>query len=338
MKNYKYLIVGGGMTAAAAAEGIHSIDPVGPIGVISAEVDPPYDRPPLSKGLWKGQPLESIWRKIEGLSVSLHLQTTVAAINPQQKQATDSKGESYSWNKLLLATGSSPRMLPFGKDEIIYYRTLSDYRRLRGLAETKTRFAIIGAGFIGSEVAAALRMYGREVTIFCPGEGIGDRIFPRDISQFITDFFRGKGVTVRNHTRVSGLVRRDEGMVLTAEGGPQVVVDAVVAGIGVGPNVQLAKAASLAIDNGIVVDEFLRTENPDVYAAGDVAAFPCKALGRRMRVEHEDNANVMGETAGRNMASQSDTYTHQPHFYSDLFDLGYEAVGELDSRLDIVED
>src|SRR5262249_4841200 len=146
----------------------------------------------------------------------------------------------YSWSKLLLATGCSPRTLPFGQDEIIYYRTASDYRRLRELAGTKTRFAVIGAGFIGSEIAAALKLNGKEVTLYCPGEGIGDRIFPRDISQFITGFFRAKGVAVRDHTRVSGLVRQDEGIVLTVDGGPEVVVDAVVAGIGVEPNVQLA--------------------------------------------------------------------------------------------------
>src|SRR5262249_1140560 len=149
-----------------------------------------------------------------------------------------------------------------------------------------------------------LKLNGKEVTLLCPGEGIGDRIFPHDISQYITNFFREKGVLVRDHTRVSGLERRDEGVVLTVDGGPATVTDAVVAGIGVEPNVQLAKAAGLAVENGIVVDEFLRTGNPDIYAAGDVAAFPCGPLGKRMRVEHEDNANTMGKFAGRNMASR----------------------------------
>ncbi len=338
MRNYKYLIVGGGMTGAAAAEGIRNADPTGTIGIISSDDDPPYDRPPLSKGLWKDKPMESIWRKIEDFSVSLHLGTSVTQIDTQKKQATDSKNESYSWNKLLLATGSSPRTLPFGKDEIIYYRTASDYRRLRELAGTKTRFAVIGGGFIGSEIAAALRMNGKEVTLFCPGEGIGDRIFPRAISQYIADFFGEKGVSVRKRARVSGLAHRDQGIVVTVGDGLEVVVDAVVAGIGVEPNVQLAKAAGLAIDNGIIVDEFLRTGNPDIYAAGDVAAFPCKPLGKRMRVEHEDNANTMGKYAGRNLAGQQEPYNHLPMFYSDLFELGYEAVGELDSRLEVFID
>lgn len=326
------------MTAAAAAEGIRDVDPTGSIGVISSDVDPPYDRPPLSKGLWKGKPLQSVWREIQNLSISMHLGTTVAEINTRAKQVTDSHLENYSWSKLLLATGSSPRTLPFGSGEIIYYRTLADFRRLHDLAGSKTRFAVIGGGFIGSEMAAALKMNGKDVTMFCPGDGIGDRVFPRDVSQFITGFFRAKSVSVQERTRVSGLVRRNDGMVLTVDGGSEVVVDAVVAGIGVEPNVQLAKAAGLPVDNGIIVDEFLRTGNPDIYAAGDVASFPCKALGKRVRVEHEDNANTMGKRAGRNMAGQQEPYDHLPMFYSDLFELGYEAVGELDSRLDVFAD
>jgi len=333
MNEYKYLIVGGGMTAAAAVEGIRSVDPTGSIGIFSSESDPPYDRPPLSKGLWNGQPMPSIWRKISDLSVSLHLGTTIVQIDPQKKQVTDSKTVTYSWNKLLLATGSSPRTLPFGESDIIYYRTASDYRRLRDLAETKTHFAVIGAGFIGSEVAAALRMNGKEVTLLCPGEGIGDRVFPSDLSRFVTDFFRKKGVLVRNHLRVSGLARRAKSIVLTADGA-EVVVDAVVAGIGVEPNVQLAKAAGLAVENGIIVDDCLCTGNRDIFAAGDVASFPCQPLGKRLRVEHEDNANTMGRLAGKNMAGSPVPYDHLPMFYSDLFELGYEAVGELDSRLE----
>lgn len=338
MKHYKYLIVGGGMTAAAAVEGIRSVDSAGSIGVVSSDVDPPYDRPPLSKGLWKDKPLESIWRKIESFSVTLHLATWINQIDAAKKQATDSDGEDYSWNKLLLATGCSPRTLPYGKGDIIYYRTAFDYRHLRSLADTKMRFAVIGAGFIGSEIAAALKMNGREVTLFCPGDGIGDRIFPREISQFITNFFREKGVTVRDHTKVSSVIRDNDDIVVVSETGSKQAFDGVVAGIGVEPNVQLATGAGLAIDNGIIVDEFLRAGNPDIYASGDVAAFPCKALGKRMRVEHEDNANTMGKLAGRNMAGRQEPYDHLPMFYSDLFELGYEAVGELDSRLETFVD
>jgi NADPH-dependent 2,4-dienoyl-CoA reductase/sulfur reductase-like enzyme len=174
----------------------------------------------------------------------------------------------------------------------------------------------------------------KEVTLLFPSEAVCDRVFPPEISKFVTDFYRKKGVQIRNHAKVSGLERQGENLMLKFNGGQQIAVDGVVAGIGVEPNVQLAKTAGLAVDNGIIVDKFLHADGPDVYAAGDVAAFPCQALGKRVRVEHEDNANAMGKQAGRNMAGKSEAYAHLPSFYSDLFELGYEAVGDLDARLE----
>ena len=182
MTNYKYLIIGGGMTAAAAADGIRAIDPAGSIGIISAEPDPPYDRPPLSKGLWKGDPLESVWRKMTGISPELHLGCVVNEIVPDKKQVIDNEGNVFSYGKLLLATGGTPRRLPFDDDQTIYFRTLSDYQRLRALTETGRRFAIIGGGFIGTEIAAALAMNGKNVVLIFPGQEIGERLFPHDLA------------------------------------------------------------------------------------------------------------------------------------------------------------
>ncbi len=147
-----------------------------------------------------------------------------------------------------------------------------------------------------------------------------------------------KGVTLLASETVKSVRTMGDKTIVTTGSGAEISADGVVAGLGMLPNIELAEQAGLKVDNGIVVDELLRTSNPDIYAAGDVANFYSAALDKRMRVEHEDNANVMGEMAGRNMAGQSDIYSHQPYFYSDLFDLGYEAVGELDSSLDIVED
>jgi 3-phenylpropionate/trans-cinnamate dioxygenase ferredoxin reductase component len=163
MTNYQYLIIGSGMTAAAAVDGIREVDSTGEIGLISAELDAPYDRPPLSKALWKGKPLDIIWRKTENKGVQVHLGRVVKEIVPKQKRVVDDKGEAFTYQKLLLATGGRPRRLPFGDDQIIYFRTLSDYRRLRALTGTGRRFAVIGGGFIGSEIAAALAMNGKEV-------------------------------------------------------------------------------------------------------------------------------------------------------------------------------
>ena len=337
MKHYDYLTIGGGMTADAAVRGILEIDSKGTIGVISADTDPPYDRPPLTKGLWKDKPLESVWRHTETQKADLHLGRTAKTLDARGKTVTDDQGEVYGYNRLLLATGGSPRRLPFGGD-VNYFRTLGDYRRLRKLTETGRRFAVIGGGFIGSEIAAALAMNHKEVVMLFPGSGICDRMFPSDLSNFVTDYYREKGVEVLASERVSGIERRNSEYVVRTESKRDIVVDGVVAGLGITPNVDLARAAGLRIDNGIVVDEFLRTSHSDIYAAGDVAAFHNPALDKRMRVEHEDNANTMGRFAGRNMAGASEPYRHLPFFYSDLFDLGYEAVGELDARLQIVAD
>lgn len=336
MQHYKYLIIGGGMTADAAVQGIRSVDPVGKIGVFSAESDPPYNRPPLSKALWKGEPLESVWRKSDQRNITLHLERTVTEIEPTSKEVIDARGSTYSWEKLLLATGGSPRRLPFGGDQIIYYRTLADYRRLRALSEKGQRFAVIGGGFIGSEIAAALRLNQKQVVMLFPGKNIGDRVFPRDFAQFVTDFYREKGVEILAGEKVSALETRGNQIVMKTSGAGEIVVDGVVAGIGIEPNVELARAAMLGVQNGIVVDEFLRTSHSDIYAAGDVASFPVS--GNHIRVEHEDNANTMGRIVGRNMAGQTEPYDYLPSFYSDMFELGYEAVGKLDSRLETFAD
>jgi NADPH-dependent 2,4-dienoyl-CoA reductase/sulfur reductase-like enzyme len=343
MPHHTYLIIGGGMTAAAAIEGIRHADPRRTIGLIGAEPHPPYDRPPLSKGLWKGKPFESIWRQIEGQGVTLHLGRTVRALDPQRKQVTDDQGTVYSADKLLLATGGTPRRLPFGGDRIIYFRTLDDYQQLRALTEQGQRFAVIGGGFIGSEIAAALTMNGKKVVMVFPDEGICGHMFPADLAGFLNDFYRQKGVEVLAGQRATGLEARGHRLVLTirsAQTADERVLEAdgIVAGIGIEPNVELARAAGLKVENGIVVDASLRTSHPDIFAAGDVASFANPALGMRLRVEHEDNANTMGRLAGQAMAGQPVSYDHLPFFYSDLFELGYEAVGEVDSRLEVVAD
>jgi len=338
MTDYRYLIIGGGMTAAAAADGIREVDSTGTIGLISAEPDAPYNRPPLSKALWKGEPLETIWRKTENKRVEMHLCRIVKEIVPTQKRVVDDEEKVFTYEKLLLATGGKPRRLPFGDGQIIYFRTLPDYRRLRALTETGRRFAVIGGGFIGSEIAAALALNGKEVVMIFPGKDIGDRLFPRALAEFVSNFYRNKGVELLAGEKIIGLEARGNERVLKTSTDRETVADCVVAGVGIEPNVELAQSVGLKMENGIVVDEFLRTSHPDIYAAGDVAAFYSPALGKRIRVEHEDNANSMGRLAGRNMAGKSEPYDHLPFFYSDMFDLGYEAVGEVDSRLETFAD
>ncbi|NLH09196.1 MAG: FAD-dependent oxidoreductase [Chloroflexi bacterium] len=334
---YDYLIVGGGMTGDAAVQGIREVDPAGSIGMISAEQEPPYNRPPLSKGLWKGKPLDGIWRNTGQQGVDLHLGRRVVALDPAGKTVQDDRGQTIRYGKLLLATGGRPRRLPFGGEGGVYYRTLEDYRRLRRLADERRRFVVIGGGFIGAEVAAALAMNGREVTMLFPEGGLGAALFPADLSRFVTNYYAEQGVDVRPGEMVSDIEQNGDGLyIVTTGSGAVLEADAVVAGIGIQPNVELAESAGLEVDNGILVDEHLLTSAPDVYAAGDVASFYSPILGKRLRVEHEDNANTMGLAAGRNMAGLNEPYHHLPFFYSDLFDLGYEAVGELNPHLETV--
>ena len=340
MSHYKYLIVGGGMTADSAVRAIRKLDGEGPIAMISAESVAPYNRPPLSKKLWTGgkTTLDSVWRKTESRGVDLHLGRTVKSIDPKNKSTVDDHGEVRTFDKLLLATGSTSRRLPFGGDQIIYFRTLQDYQLLRSLAEKRQSFGVIGGGFIGSEIAAALSMNGKDVVMIFPGDAIGSNLFPRELALFLNDYYRKKGVTVRDGQSVVDLKTIDRELTLETKDHVAIPVDGVVAGIGTQPNVELAQAAGLEVENGIVVDPFLRTSHADIYAAGDVASFYNPALEKRLRVEHEDNANTMGNFAGMNMAGEALRYDHLPFFYSDLFELGYEAVGEVDSRLEMVED
>jgi 3-phenylpropionate/trans-cinnamate dioxygenase ferredoxin reductase subunit len=338
MVSAKYLIVGAGMTGDAAVHGIREKDEDGAIVVVGAEVDPPYNRPPLSKALWKGEPFDSIWREKDAGATRLRLGREIRRLDLAARTALDDEGETYTFEKLLLATGGSVRRFPFPDEGVLYYRRASDYRALRAFAEKGGRFAVVGGGFIGTEVAAALAMNGRHVTMLFPDAAIGARVYPADLARFLVDYYREKGVDVRPGQAIAGVRTKGERHVLTTGSGQEVEADAVVAGIGITPNTALAEAAGLTVANGIEVDELLRTSAPDVYAAGDVASFASPALGRRVRVEHEDNANTMGRTAGRNMAGAGEPYHHLPFFYSDLFDLGYEAVGELDARLETVSD
>jgi NADPH-dependent 2,4-dienoyl-CoA reductase/sulfur reductase-like enzyme len=338
MRDYKYLIIGGGMTADAAAHGIREIDSQGGIGIIGSEPDAPYNRPPLTKSLWKGEPMESIWRHTETQRIELHLGRTAQAIDVTSKPITDDLNNTHTYDKLLLATGGAVRTLTFADEGIIYFRTLKDYQRLRALTEKGQKFAVIGGSFIGSEIAAALALNKKNVVMIFPGSGICSRFFPAALSKFVSDFYLEKGVELITGESVSGMERRGRQFALRTKSNREIIVDGVVAGIGITPNIELPRAAGLPVENGIIVDEFLRTKNPDIFAAGDVAAFFNPSLGKRVRVEHEDNANSMGRLAGRNMAGKSEPYHYLPMFYSDLFELGYEAVGELDSSLETFAD
>jgi len=333
---FRYLIVGGGMTADAACRGIRDHDPDGSIGLVGEEPVAPYARPPLSKALWKGTEESSVWRGTEELGVELLVGRRVTSLDLDGRTATDDTGESHSYEKLLLATGGTPRRVPAWDNGVIYYRTFETYRTLREVAGDGVRAAVVGGGFIGSEVAAALALNGCDVTILFPEAGVGAKLFPAELARFVADYYTSQGVDVQAGRKVESITR-DEDTSLVATDDGTIEADVVVAGLGIVPRTDLAEQAGLEVDDGVLVDDRGRAGGrDDVFAAGDVARFPVAALGGTRRVEHEDHANTHGRHVGANMAGADAPYDHLPFFYSDLFDLGYEAVGDVDSRLETV--
>ena len=333
MHTTKYLIVGAGMTGDMAAKGIREQDPDGSITMIGSDPDPPYKRPLLTKGLWHGAAEDSLWRE-PAEDVELVTGRRIVSLDLAGHKAMNDAAEEYSWEKLLLATGARPRQIP-GAEGVVWFRTLEDYRRMRAVATEGAQIVVIGGGFIGSELAASLADNGCRVTMLFPEGGVCDRLFPADLSGSVTDYYREKGIEVLAGEKVSAA----SGDRVETGSGRTIEADAVAAGLGVIPNTELAEEAGLEVNDGIVVDEYGRAlGHEDVFAAGDVARFPVPALGTSLRIEHEDHANTHGRVVGGNMAGADTPYTHLPFFYSDLFDLGYEAVGILDSRLEVVED
>lgn len=340
MTHYDYIVVGGGMTASAATAGIRRHDKSGTIGIFSAERYPIYSRPPLSKKLWTDERVESLWMKPDVLTLHAdeHLTTTIHSVDPGNHTVSDQYGNLYHFGKLLLATGGSPKTLPFPDIPIIYFRTLEDYFHLYQLAQTRDRFLVIGGGFIGTEIAAALNLQGKSVTVIYPEAHLVDRLFPTDLKQHIDQFYRDKGVDLWNSSVLAQLEQDAQGILVRDGNGRTTHVDAVVAGIGLRPNTDLAEAAHLSVGDGIAVNEYLQTSDSNIYAAGDVASFPYPYPGQKSRVEHEDNALSQGKAAGANMAGAHRAYSHLPFFYSDMFSMGYEAIGLLDASLEIFSD
>ncbi len=338
MAEFRYVIVGGGMTGDAACKGIREHDEDGSIALFGEEPHDPYARPPLTKGLWKGKEESSIWRGTPDLDVDIHTGRKIVSLDLGARAVTDDTGKTHSYERLLLATGGTPRHLPSAPDDVIYYRTLDTYHRLRALAGDGVRATVIGGGFIGSEIAAALAMNECTVTIVFPDAGIGAKVFPPDLSSFVNEYYRSKGVDVLAGEKVGDIGRAGEaGFRVVTANGRSIDADVVVAGLGIEPRTELAEHAGLAVDDGVLVDEYGRVEgHEDVFAAGDVARFPATLLGGLRRVEHENHANTHGRYVGANMAGADTPYDYLPFFYSDLFELGYEAVGDVDSRIETV--
>lgn len=344
-QSYTYVIVGAGLAGASAAEGIREVDPKGSILLVGAEKDLPYDRPPLSKQLWKGeQKLEACFRHdpafYEKAGVEVRLGRRITRIDPAGHTVKDNNGNTIVYKRLLLATGGAPRRLNIAggdSEGVSYYRTMADFRQLHGQVKEGQSALVIGGGFIGSEMAAALSMNKLKVTLVFPADHLVSRVFPASLGKYLTEQYRHKGITVLAGEKVTSLSHVNNQFVAKTNERGEIHADHVVAGIGIVPETELAQSAKLEVGDGIVVNDHLQTSNPDIYAAGDNAFFPEAVLGRR-RIEHWDNALNQGKQAGRNLAGANEVFGYMPFFFSDLFEFGYEAVGEVDSRLQVFAD
>lgn len=343
--SYSYIIVGGGLAGAGAIEGIRQHDARGSILLIGSEPDQPYDRPPLTKQLWTGgKKVEEIFLHPQAFyaehGVELKLGAQVTQLDLPGHAVRDSGGATFRYQKLLLATGGTPRKLtiPGGDlDGLSYYRTLKDFRTMHAAAAAGKSALVIGGGFIGSEITASLTVNKLSVTMIFPDRSLVSRVFPQPLAVALTDYYRSKGVQVLTEDLPVSIERQGSAYLARSRGGRQISADLVIVGIGITPNTSLAQSAGLNVGNGIIVNEFLQTSDRDVYAAGDVAFFPEPIIGPR-RIEHWDNAVSQGKHAGRNMAGANQPFDEMPFFFSDLFEFGYEAVGDVDSRHDTFAD
>ena len=330
-----YVIVGGGLTAARAVEGIREHDEKGSIVVVTEEERLPYERPPLSKGVLKGdEELDSVFTHPEEWysdnDVELRLGDPATSLDANAHLVTLRSGESLSYDKVLLATGSSARALKApGADleGVLYLRELQESTALKEAFVDGARVVIVGAGWIGLEVAAAATDAGCAVTVVEPQAAPLLGVMGEQVGGWFADLHRSHGVTFRFGEGVERLegTGRVETVVTTA--GERLPADVVVVGVGITPNTGLAEGAGLDVDNGVVTDAALRTSGDGVWAAGDVANWASTTLGTHVRVEHWANANDGGLAAGRSMAGADVTYDPIPFFFSDQYDVGLEYAG-----------
>ncbi|WGX96601.1 NAD(P)/FAD-dependent oxidoreductase [Nocardioides sp. L-11A] len=331
------VVVGGGLAAANAVTELRAQGHSGDIVVVGGESHPPYERPPLSKGLLLGsaEPESALVHPREWYDeqqVDLRTDALATGIDLDRRRVRVGADE-LPYDRLLLATGATPRHLPMADAShapVVHLRTLDDALALRERLTEGTRIAIIGAGWIGLEVASAARQRGALVTVLESAPLPLRRVLGDEVATVFADLHRRHGVDLRLGVQVAGIERTDDGVVVHVEGGDPVVADALLVAVGVAPADELAARAGLAVDNGILVDAWLRTSDPHVFAAGDVANHDHPVLGTRIRVEHWDTAIQHGRQVARVMLGGDDAYARLPYFFTDQYDLGMEYVGHVD--------
>ncbi|MEJ7775532.1 MAG: FAD-dependent oxidoreductase, partial [Nocardioidaceae bacterium] len=333
---HTFVVVGAGLAAGKAVQKLRDSGFDGRIVLFGDEKHLPYERPPMSKGYLMGtEEFESAlvhsrdWYREH--DVDLRQGTLVTGLDPVRRTVTAGE-QPQSYDKLLITTGASPRRLRMADESgapVAYLRTVEDSDRIKSMHRPGSRLAIVGGGWIGLEVAAAARGAGAQVTVLETLDLPLVRVLGPEVARIFASLHQEHGVDLRVNTTVSGIESDDGRAVVRLADGSTLEADLVVVGIGVLPNTELAEAAGLQTDNGIVVDERLCTSAPDIFAAGDVANAYHPLLGRHLRVEHWDNAIGQGEVAAQNMLGQAATHDRLPYFFSDQYDVGMEYVGSI---------
>ena len=335
MPSVKYLLIGGGLASAEAAKQIRRVDAEGSIALVSEERLLPYNRPPLSKEYLRGEATEALEfaspADYEELRVTTMLGSAVTSLDAAASTATLDNGEVYSYEQALLATGGSPVRLPVpGADlaGVYYLRDAGDADAIGAAAKEAKRAVVVGAGFIGLETAASLRQMGLDVTVVEMADAIWPRFADRNLAAHVQKLSEVRGVEFLMGSPVEGFEGDGGRVSAVVAGGTSVACDLAVVGVGIRPNTGLAESAGLEVDNGIVVDEQMRTSAPNVFAAGDVANYPDPIFEKRRRVEHWGHAEYSGQVAGANMAGEEMRYDLLTYVWSDIFDLHLEAAGD----------
>jgi NADPH-dependent 2,4-dienoyl-CoA reductase/sulfur reductase-like enzyme len=333
---FDFLIVGGGLAAAAAVDGILEVDPTSTIGLLTEESEPPYQRPPLSKEFlqYADVPRSLLHVKPEGWfeeqeGVELITRQKALVLDPAAMSVTTARGNVFRASRILIATGGRPRRIEIpghDLDGVFTLRTVDDSEAIRDAAVAASRAVLIGAGFVGMELAASLTAHEVTSTVIETRDRVWARILPPELSGWMRALYEGKGVSFRLGSAVDRFV--GQGSVEAVEvGSESIPCDMAVVGVGLIPCDGIAGDAGLAAADGILVDTFGETSHPHIYAAGDVARFPDPVFGGNTRVEHWEHAREHGRLVGRNMAGEKEPYERLSHFFSRVFDLSLDAVG-----------
>jgi 3-phenylpropionate/trans-cinnamate dioxygenase ferredoxin reductase subunit len=339
MVDFKYVIVGGGLAAARACEGIRELDSEGSIAVLAAEGHLPYVRPPLSKAYLRGKrpraklfAHDEVWYRDRNVTVMMGAEAT--RITRRSRRVTVADGDSVGYEELLLATGGRAWRLPLSGADlpgVCTLRTMDDCDAIRAAARKSTQVLVVGGSFIGCEVTASFTQMGVPVTMCFMEEYPLQAVVPPELGRLVQSLLETGGARVIPATRPERIEGSGRAERVQLEHGHLVETDLVIMGVGIRLNTQLARDAELDLTelSGVVVDEHLRTSDPHIYAAGDIAAWPDPISGQRARVEHWDVARTQGLCAGRNMAGAGEVYRILPYFFSDILDLSFEAWGSL---------